>query len=168
MIRGVALVCALCQLILCALPAAAAVPRDARFVPGSVEPAERFGLEPLAQKVEPIGAAEPEGGVNWGVLLSGAGLLAGVGLAVYLKSEADERYDQYLDTADPDAARELRDSAERYDRATLIGWGVAQASFLALFYFLTRGDDRDLVPVAGQGDAPIEVLPDAIGIRVRP
>jgi hypothetical protein len=85
-----------------------------------------------------------------------------------VKSEADDRYDVYLNTADPDAAREAFDAAERYDRATLIGWALAQVSFVAFVYFLTRDETRTLIPVEGE---PLVRTRDGgfeIGFRVAP
>lgn len=87
---------------------------------------------------------------TFGIIGSAAGLLAGVGLAVWVKREADQRYDQYLVTADTEEQTRLFDSAQRYDRATIIGWGLAQVSFVALLYFLTREGEQDLIPVEGE------------------
>lgn len=105
---------------------------------------------------------------RWGLIGSGVGLVTGVGLALWVKSEADDRYDVYLNTADPDAAREAFDAAERYDRATLIGWALAQVSFVAFVYFLTRDETRTLIPVEGE---PLVRTRDGgfeIGFRVAP
>jgi hypothetical protein len=99
---------------------------------------------------------------------AGAGLVTGVGLALWVKSEADERYEIYLDTADPDGAREALESAERYDRATLIGWALAQVSFVAFVYFLTREGERPLVPLAGEALVRPQEDGVEIGFRVAP
>lgn len=101
-------------------------------------------------------------GYKWGILGSSVGLVAGVGLAFWVKARADDRYDEYLRTADPTRSAELFASAERYDRATLIGWGMAQVSFVALLYFLTREGDRTLIPVEGE---PV-VRPHRDGVEV--
>jgi len=101
-------------------------------------------------------------GYKWGILGSSVGLVAGVGLAFWVKSKADDRYDEYLVTADPTQSADLFASAERYDRATLIGWGMAQVSFVALLYFLTREGDRPLIPVEGE---PV-VRPHRDGVEV--
>lgn len=98
----------------------------------------------------------------WLIAVAGAGLAAGVGLGFWLKDEADERFDLYLSTGDPARSAELFESAQRYDRASLIGWGIAQASFLGLFYLLTRSEDRPLVPVEGE---PLVGL-ESGGVRV--
>ena len=87
---------------------------------------------------------------TFGIIGSAVGLVAGVGLAVWVKREADERYDEYLITADTNQQAELFNSAQRYDRATIIGWGLAQVSFVALLYFLTREGAQELIPVEGE------------------
>ena len=38
---------------------------------------------------------------KWGLIGAGTGLVAGVAMAIWVKSEADDRYDIYLNTADP-------------------------------------------------------------------
>lgn len=105
---------------------------------------------------------------RWGLIGSGVGLVTGVGFALWVKSEADDRYDTYLNTADPDAARDAFDAAVRYDRATLIGWALAQVSFVAFVYFLTREEKRTLIPVEGE---PLVRTRDGgfeIGFKVAP
>ena len=83
---------------------------------------------------------------KWGILGSAVGIGVGVGLALWVKSEADERYDLYMRTAEPEQASELFETAQRYDRAALIGFGLAEISFVGLVYFLTRDRDRSMVP----------------------
>ena len=78
------------------------------------------------------------------------GLLGGAGVALAYKREADDRYDRYLTTADPDRARALLDDAQRYDRRSVIGWVLAQASFVYLFAQFTKPPEEPLVPVAGE------------------
>jgi hypothetical protein len=99
------------------------------------------------------------------VIASGAALLAGLGLAILLKLEADDRFDQYLVTADPQEAQNLFKSSERYDRASLIGWVIAQAGFVLFFYALIDESKRPLVPVTGSV-APTEGL-DGVQVSVR-
>jgi hypothetical protein len=98
----------------------------------------------------PPRTASVEHGNSINILAAGAGLVAGVGLAVWLKGEANDSYDRYLVTADPGEADRHLQSAQRQDRASLLGWGVAQVSFVALVYFLTRESGRDLIPVEGE------------------
>jgi len=111
---------------------------------------------------------EDEKSYTFGIIGSAVGLMAGVGLAVWVKREADKRYDKYLITADTDQAADLFDAAQRYDRATIIGWGLAQVSFIALLYFLTREGGRDLVPV--DGEPLVRAYGDGVelGFRVTP
>ena len=123
--RAASIACMVAQLLACAGPVLAAAPIHA--APREERTRNRTGM-----------------------VASAAGLAAGVGLAVWLKSEADDRYDDYLRLADPARATAAYRSAERYDRASLIGWGTAQLSFIALLYFLTREDARPLVPVEGE------------------
>jgi hypothetical protein len=112
--------------------------------------------------------AESEAGFPWGYLGAALGLTAGLTAAVAFKKEADHSYDLYLDTADPDAARAYFAEAERYDRATLLGWVVAEVSVVALFFFLTREEERPLVPTVGE--PLIRPLEDGIeiGLRIQP
>ena len=102
---------------------------------------------------------------TWGLIGSGVGLVAGVGLAIWVKAEADERYDRYLITADPEVASRAFNAAQRYDRATLIGWAMAQISFVSLVYFLTREGTRPLV--SGKGEVLIEPTGDGVRVGVR-
>jgi hypothetical protein len=105
---------------------------------------------------------------RWGIVGSSVGLIAGVGLALRIKSEADKRYDSYLTLADPVEARRRLDAAQRYDRAALIGWAMAQVSFVGLVYFLTREGDRPLTPVTGEPLIRPERDGVEVGVRVRP
>ena len=111
---------------------------------------------------------EPEGPPVTGLVIAGAGLLGGVALAAVLKDKADDAYDRYLLTADPDAARAHLDDAERYDRLSVSGWVVAQVSFVAFLYLLTRERERPLVPV--EGEPVVRTTDDGVqvGWRVGP
>ena|GEM_PF-4116888 len=91
-----------------------------------------------------------EEGTPRALIGAGAGLALGIGSAVWLKSRADERFDRYRVTADQARAKEYFDAAKRYDRLSLAGWAVAQVSFVALFYLLTREEDRPLIPAEGE------------------
>ena len=162
--RLVAALCGLAQILMVpAAPVAAArstadeappLSASAVLLPAPARAGESPRREWFRQEAE--GTAErpllrpPSHRRRWGLAASGAGLAAGVGLAVWLKGEADDRYDLYLRTADPVRARDHFDAAQRYDRATLIGWVVAQASFVGLVYFLIHEEDRPLVPVRGE------------------
>jgi hypothetical protein len=108
---------------------------------------------------------DDEKSYTFGIIGSAVGLVAGVGLAVWVKREADKRYDEYLITADTDHQADLFQSAQRYDRATIIGWGLAQASFIALLYFLTREGGRDLVPV--EGEPLVRTYEDGVELGIR-
>jgi hypothetical protein len=124
-------------------------------------PSERPGLE--AETTQPATLdVRPGRRITWGIVGSSVGLVSGVGLALWVKNEADDRYDRYLHTADPKRAQELLDSADRYDRASLVGWAMAQVSFVALLYFLTREQKRTLIPVEGE---PL-VRPTGDGVEV--
>ena len=102
---------------------------------------------------------------TWGLIGSGVGLVAGVGLAIWVKAEADDRYDRYLTIADPEVAAKAFNAAQRYDRATLIGWAMAQVSFVSLVYFLTQEGKRPLV--SGKGEALIEPSGDGVRVGIR-
>ena len=116
----------------------------------------------------PLWASGEHRSPKWGIVGSAVGLVAGVGLALRIKSEADQRYEAYLTIADPDEARRRLDAAERYDRAALIGWVMAQVSFVGLIYFLTREGKHPLVPV--KGEPVIRPSRDGVqvGLEVRP
>ena len=145
--RLVASLCLLAQILIAtAAPVLAASPSRAEAPPP--DPAERPLLS--GESAERPLLRPPSHRRRWGLAASGAGLAAGVGLAVWLKGEADDRYDLYLRTADPVRARDHFDAAQRYDRATLIGWVVAQASFVGLVYFLIHEKERALVPARGE------------------
>jgi hypothetical protein len=95
-------------------------------------------------------AAATSGRSPAGLLFAGLGIFAGVGLAAYLKSEANGYYSEYLVTGDPELANDSFEKAQQYDRATLVGWVFAEVSFVALVYFLTRQGSNDLVPTEGE------------------
>jgi len=105
---------------------------------------------------------------RWGLIGSAVGIGVGVGIALWVKSEADNQYDAYLKTADPQQADEYFKAAQRYDRAALIGFGLAEISFVGLVYFLTRDRDRSMVPT--HGEPTLRVTPDGpqVGFRVHP
>jgi len=158
--RAVALVLAAAFLTPAAAPARAAA-AGASGAGGGGSPADSS----RAPVLPPLTESHPN---TVGILASGAGVAAGVGLAVWFKNEADRRYDRYRTTADPARARDAFDAAQRYDRATLIGWTVAEVSFVTLFYYLTREEKRPLVPV--RGEPVVRAGGDGIqlGIRVTP
>ena len=105
---------------------------------------------------------------RWGIIGSAVGIGVGVGIALWVKSEADTQYDLYLKTADPQQADTYFKTAQRYDRAALIGFGLAEVSFVGLVYFLTRDRDRSMVPT--RGEPTLRVTPDGpqVGFRVHP
>jgi hypothetical protein len=120
--------------------------------PGSLSPllARTANAPTYADSLRVNQGRRKRGGNTAGVLLSGLGIFAGVGLAAYFKSQADGYYNEYQVTADPEDAREAFDKAESYDRATLVGWVFAQLSFLSLIYFITKQSQRELIPVEGE------------------
>jgi len=105
---------------------------------------------------------------RWGLIGSAVGIGVGVGIALWVKSEADQQFDAYLKTADPVKADEFFKTSQRYDRAALIGFGLAEVSFIGLVYFLTRDRDRSMVPT--RGEPTLRVTPDGpqVGFRVHP
>jgi hypothetical protein len=161
--RRAALACLIAQLLALSIPAMAAAAVPVRISPSLGYP----GTAPADSARALVLAPAPSRPIL-GIVASGIGLAAGVGLAAWLKSEADDRYDEYLHLADPARAREARLSAQRYDRASLIGWGTAQLSFLALFYFLTREEERPLIPVEGEPIVRAGASGIEVGIRVAP
>ena len=161
MTRFTAVLCLVAQLAILVPPArgsAGARPflEDSAALADTTGPSEDSWLEPGKRSYK------------WGILGSAVGIGVGVGIALWVKSEADQRYDMYLRTAEPQAASELFESAERYDRAALIGFGLAEISFVGLVYFLTRDRDRSMVPT--RGEPTLRVTPDGpqIGFRVHP
>ncbi len=160
LLRAVAAFCLGAQLA--AIPAAAA-PADG---PAPAVPAP---VDTVTTPVRVLVSRMPEPRRHtWGIVGSGLGLATGAGLAVWLKSEADDRYHRYRRTADPVAARDLFDEAERYDRASLVGWTLAEVSFVALFYFLTREPGRSLVPVRGEPLIRTDEDGVQVGLKVAP
>jgi hypothetical protein len=125
-------------------------------------PAARPGLESSDPQPEALDVRPGSRRITWGIVGSSVGLVGGVGLALWVKNQADDRYDRYLHTADPERAQDYLDAAERYDRASLVGWAMAQVSFVALLYFLTREQKRTLIPAEGE---PL-VRPKADGVEL--
>jgi len=101
-----------------------------------------------------------------GLLFSGLGIFAGVGLAAYMKSEANGYYNEYLITGDPELAEQAFAKAQKYDRATLVGWVFAEMSFVALVYFLTRQGSNDLIPTS-QGEPIVHPAPGGMEVSFR-
>jgi hypothetical protein len=101
---------------------------------------------------EPLEVSRPksDGGLGLPHLLGFVGLVGGAGIALFYKSEADERFDEYLTTADPDRAPSLLRESQQYDRRSVIGWVLAQASFVGLFYLFTNPAKKPLIPVEGE------------------
>ncbi len=81
---------------------------------------------------------------NFKVYLYSAIGLAAVsgGLALYFRNEANNKFDQYQNTGDPELFETFFDDAERYDRYAAISFGVFQASFIASFYLLLKEANR--------------------------
>lgn len=178
-----ALACLVAQACVLAIPTMAVAAPSARttaspVLPATAPPSLAYpGKSPAslaypgttpADSARAFAAASASSRPTAGIVISGIGLAAGVGLAAWLKSKADDRYESYLHLADPARAREMRRSAQRYDRASLVGWGTAQVSFLALFYFLTREEKRPLIPVEGEPIVRADASGIQIGIRVAP
>lgn len=83
------------------------------------------------------------------LLVGSTALLAGgVAAGLGFKSEADDVFDEYTRTGNPDRQRELFDRAERYDRLSLVGWALGEVGFVATFLLLIRQPPRALVPGA--------------------
>ena len=130
---------------------------------GAPVPVAAQGSEPVELTVPPTR------GPDWLKLsLAGAGVLAGVGLAAVLKTEADDRYDEYLLTADPVRARQALDEAERLDRWSLAGVALAQVSFVLFVLWLFEERDRPVIPP--EGEPLVESSRDGLrlGWRVAP
>ncbi len=99
------------------------------------------------------------------VILAAGGLVAGLALAVVLKNDADDLYEQYLRTADPEQQEDLFARAERMDRWSLVGWVVAQASLVLFFFALIREGEKPLVPT--DGPVALTASPDGTGLGLR-
>lgn len=89
----------------------------------------------------------------------------GVTSAILLKSAADDRFDAYLGTGDPGRQRREFDRAQRYDRLSLVGWGVAEAAFFATFFLLIQEEPRGLVPTVSVARAPDGEAGIRVGVR---
>ena len=158
--RLVALVCALAQLGWLMTPLCARAEDERPFLAESGADTTRHPEE---------GWLTPgRKSYRWGLIGSAVGIGVGVGIALWVKSEADQQYDAYLKTADPVKADEYFKTAQRYDRATLVGFGLAEISFVGLVYFLTRDRDREMVPT--RGEPTLRVTPDGpqVGFKVHP
>ncbi len=71
----------------------------------------------------------------------GVSLAAG-GLALYFRTKADDRFEQYQRTGDPREFDRLFDDAKRFDKFAAASFGVFQVSFaLSFFFFLKRAND---------------------------
>lgn len=65
------------------------------------------------------------------------GLSALSGLStIYLRQEADERYEKYLNSGHPTEMDKLYDQTRQLDQFAAITYGVFQVSFVTSFYFL--------------------------------
>jgi hypothetical protein len=159
--RLVAFVCLLAHLGVVAVPARAGAAEGSRpFLKSSSADSTRAPKE---------GWLTPgRKSYRWGLIGTAVGIGVGVGIALWVKSEADQQYDLYLKTAEPAQADEYFKSAQRYDRAALVGFGLAEISFVGLVYFLTRDRDRSMVPT--HGEPTLRVTPDGpqVGFRVHP
>jgi len=68
----------------------------------------------------------------------GTALVTG-GLALYFRTKADDRFDQYLKTGEPRAFSRLYNDAKRFDKFAAASFGVFQVSFaFSFFFFLKR------------------------------
>lgn len=113
----------------------------------------RMELAPLAPQTLPVVVAEPSR--SWWTkhrrtALVGSTLLlaGGVTAGLLFKNEADDRYRAYRETGQLERQRALFGQAEKYDRLSLVSWGVGEAAFLTTFFLLIRQEPRGLVPTA--------------------
>jgi len=162
--RGVALVCTAAFCLQVAAGPALAAASGTGVAPDRLPPA-RPGLESSEPQPEALDVRPGSRRITWGIVGSSVGLVGGVSLALWVKNQADDRYDRYLHTADPKRAQDFLDTAERYDRASLVGWAMAQVSFVALLYFLTREQKRPLIPP--QGEPLVRPTSDGVEVGVR-
>lgn len=89
---------------------------------------------------------------RWAAFGVSTALLAGGVLgAARLKSLADDRFDIYRRTGDPARQRDAFQAAQRYDRLSLIGWGVAELAFLSALYLVIQEPPRGFVPTVAAG-----------------
>lgn len=119
----------------------------------------RVELLPLPGTVAMARAAAPPrrylGLSRWAAFGVSTALVAGGAVtAARLKNLADDRFDIYRRTGDPARQREAFRAAERYDRLSLIGWGVAEVAFLAAFYLIIQESPRGLVPTVTAARGP--------------
>lgn len=111
----------------------------------------RLELNPLAPQALPVVLADPSHSYwtrHRGPLLIGSTVLlaGGIGAGFAFKNVADDRYDAYRRAGSRDRQRRLFDEAQRYDRLSLVGWGVGEVAFLTTFFLLIRQEPRGLVP----------------------
>lgn len=71
----------------------------------------------------------------WGSLTAG---VAAAGVAVHLKSRADDAYDEYLGSASPAEQERHLDDSNRLDHLSAISWVVAEGGFIAALWFFAR------------------------------
>ncbi len=73
--------------------------------------------------------------ISWGFL--GATVLSGV-TALYLKNEANDTYEEYLNAGNPERMDYYYGRSEEYDRYASAAFGVFQLNFLLWAYFFVK------------------------------
>jgi len=128
----------------------------ARFVPGNTVH--------VALEKDPVSAVAPApdrsspGWLPWGILAA-SGVSAG--LAVALKSVADDEFDRYERAALPGEMARRIDRANRYDRYSSVAWVAAEAGVVVGFWLL-----RDRLFGGADDEATLELAPDHVGVTV--
>jgi hypothetical protein len=113
-----------------------------------------YRLELFPENVEasriPLGEPRSYWDNNRTLLIGGslALLTAGIYTGLRYKDRADEIYSEYERTGSRERQDELFHKAERFDRLSLLGWGVGELAFLATFFLIIHDEPRGLIPTA--------------------
>lgn len=129
-----------------------AVPGDSVLALAAEGGAYRLELFPANVEASTIPLGEPRSywANNRTLLIGGslALLTAGIYTGLRYKERADEIYNEYERTGSRERQDELFHKAERFDRLSLLGWGVGELAFLATFFLIIHDEPRGLIPTA--------------------
>ncbi len=105
----------------------------------TLEPADRGAASTIVQTA----GADKGGRSGWTTLLTGVTVVGSATAAVVFKKQADDAFDEYRTTGDPEEMRDLFDRAESLDSWSVASWIVSEVALGVLLYRLLHEEESE-------------------------